>query len=57
MSVQVNISFHGAKRRLGRKPTIWQALADRLGREPTHQEAKDEVRRILSEAASERASA
>jgi len=57
MSVQVNISFHGAKRRPGRKPTIWQALADKLGREPTNQEAKDEVRRILSEAAIERASA
>lgn len=32
-----------------RKPTIWQALADRLGREPTHAEARDEVRRILTE--------
>ena len=34
-----------------RKPTIWQALADRLGREPTHAEACAEVRRILSEGA------
>ena len=32
-----------------RKPTIWQALADRLGREPTHAEACAEVRRILIE--------
>jgi hypothetical protein len=32
-----------------RKPTIWEALADRLGREPTHAEACAEVRRILDE--------
>ena len=32
-----------------RKPTIWEALADRLGREPTHAEACAEVRRILTE--------
>jgi hypothetical protein len=31
------------------KPTIWNALAARVGREPTHREACDEVRRILSE--------
>lgn len=31
------------------KPTIWEALAARLGREPTHAEARDEVRRILSD--------
>jgi hypothetical protein len=30
-----------------RKPTIWEALAAKLGREPTHKEACDEVRRIL----------
>jgi hypothetical protein len=29
--------------------TIWNRLAARLGRQPTHQEAQDEVRRILSE--------
>jgi hypothetical protein len=29
--------------------TIWNRLADKLGREPTHKEATDEVRRILSE--------
>lgn len=29
--------------------TIWNKLAARLGREPTAQEAKQEVRRILSE--------
>jgi hypothetical protein len=29
--------------------TIWNRLAARLGREPTRQEAIDEVRRILRE--------
>lgn len=33
-----------------RKPTIWQALATKLGREPSHAEACAEVKRILSEA-------
>lgn len=28
--------------------TVWNRLAARLGREPTNQEAADEVRRILS---------
>lgn len=36
------------------RETIWQALARRLGREPTHREACAEVRRILDEAATER---
>ena len=31
------------------KPTIWEALATKLGREPTQAEAADEVRRILEE--------
>lgn len=29
--------------------TIWAKLAEKLGREPTNQEAADEVRRILRE--------
>lgn len=29
--------------------TIWNRLAVKLGREPTNQEAKDEVKRILAE--------
>jgi hypothetical protein len=29
--------------------TIWNKLAAKLGREPTNQEASNEVRRILSE--------
>ena len=37
--------------------TIWKALADKLGREPTHSEACDEVRRILRDALTERAEA
>jgi hypothetical protein len=32
---------------MSRKPTIWEALAIRLGREPTNAEANAEVRRIL----------
>jgi hypothetical protein len=32
-----------------RKPTIWEALAIRLGREPTNAEANADVRRILHE--------
>lgn len=30
-----------------RKPTIYEALAERLGREPTHAEQCEEVKRIL----------
>jgi hypothetical protein len=32
-----------------RKPTIWEALAMKLGREPTNAEAIAEVKRILAE--------
>ncbi len=31
------------------RKTIWTALAERLGREPTHAEACAEVKRILNE--------
>lgn len=31
------------------KKTIWQALAEKLGREPTNAEAKAEVQRILAD--------
>lgn len=37
--------------------TIWNRLAARLGREPTDEEGAAEVRRILDEAAVERAMA
>lgn len=30
--------------------TIWNKLAKRLGRQPTNEEARQEVQRILSEA-------
>lgn len=33
----------------GRPPTIWEALATKLGREPTNEEAAADVRRILRE--------
>lgn len=39
------------------RQTIWQALADKLGREPTHAEACAEVKRILEESTIERAEA
>lgn len=34
--------------------TIWGKLAEKLGREPTTEEAAAEVRRILAEVAAER---
>lgn len=33
-----------------RKPTIYEALRAKLGREPTHAELKADVQRILDEA-------
>lgn len=42
---------------MSRKPTVWEALAERLGREPTNKEACAEVKRILSEAHQELAGA
>jgi len=35
--------------RKSRKPTIYEALIIKLGRDPTRQELKDDVKRILSE--------
>lgn len=40
-----------------RKPTIYEALADKLGRIPTHLEQCDEVARILDDSAREIAEA
>ena len=31
------------------KPTIWEALAEKLGRPPSLKEVRDELRRILVE--------
>lgn len=49
MSVRVTVTVHNAG-----PHTIWGKLASRLGREPTTQEATDEVRRILREARASR---
>lgn len=51
MTVRVNVTWRNDNPR-----TIWNMLAARLGRQPTEQEAADEVRRILADAAVERAS-
>jgi hypothetical protein len=40
-----------------RKPTIYEALKAKLGREPTNAELKADVKRILNEALIERAEA
>jgi len=47
--VKVTITWGHLNRREG-KPTISEALAMKLGREPTHAELVAEVKRILSEA-------
>lgn len=47
--LKVSITFHNPN-----PDTIWNKLAAKLGREPTHQEACDEVRRILREASEAR---
>jgi hypothetical protein len=44
--LKVSITWHNAG-----PHTIWGKLAERLGREPTDQEAIDECKRILMEAA------
>jgi hypothetical protein len=38
-----------------RKPTIYEALRDKLGREPTRDELRADVRRILEDGTRERA--
>lgn len=38
---------------MNRAPTIYEALRAKLGREPTHRELCDDVRRILREGAQE----
>lgn len=44
MSIKIAIAFHNPN-----PDTIWNRLAARLGREPTHAEAREEVSRILKE--------
>lgn len=45
MSVTISVSWNNSN-----PNTVWSRLAAKLGREPTNQEAKDEVCRILREA-------
>ena len=40
--LKVSVTWHNPN-----PNTIWNKLATRLGREPTHEEAKAEVKRIL----------
>lgn len=40
-----------------RKPTIYEALCAKLGREPTHAEIKADIIRILADGTRERAEA
>ena len=42
---------------MNRKPTIYEALKAKLGREPTHSELVADVKRILSDALIDRAEA
>lgn len=48
----VTITFHNSN-----PDTIWNRLAARLGRQPTHAEATAEVKRIMSETTIELAEA
>lgn len=45
MPIAVTTTWHNAG-----PHTIWAKLAERLGREPTHDEACAEIKRILAEA-------
>lgn len=47
--IQITVSFTNTN-----PNTIWNRLAQKLGREPTRAEAIEEVKRILREAAIER---
>ena len=40
---------------MARKPTIWECLVAKLGRNPTNEECKQECLRILNDAMTERA--
>ena len=55
MTVKVTVFVEHDRPRDKRPPTIWEALAARLGCEPTNAEAAADVRRILEEAHVERA--
>lgn len=53
MSIRVSVTW----RSFSGKPTIHTALRDKLGREPTNEELRADVLRILDESEAERASA
>lgn len=42
--MRITITVHNAG-----PHTIWAKLAEKIGREPTHEEARAEVKRILAE--------
>jgi hypothetical protein len=46
--VEVTVTWSRLRDAGDRQTTIWEALADRLGRAPTDAEAREEVRRILA---------
>ena len=46
--VEVTLTWNRLRDAGDRQKTIWEALADRLGRAPTDAEARDETRRILA---------
>jgi hypothetical protein len=46
--VEVTVTWSRLRDAGDRQTTIWEALADRLGRAPTDAEARDETRRILA---------
>lgn len=48
--LRVMVTWHPSKN----PNTVWNRLADRLGRQPTNAEAAAEVRRIMAEATAER---
>lgn len=58
MSVRVKVEWHAATEPKsgwprGRKPTIYEVLRNKLGREPTHEELTADVRRIFAESTAE----
>jgi hypothetical protein len=52
-----NVTFHCERlpSATQRAPTIYEALAERLGRAPTNAECRDDCLRIMREGAEERA--
>jgi len=55
MPVSVTFTYRNISDPAQRKPTIYEALRAKLGREPSNAELNADVRRILDEAMCERA--